>query len=223
LGLSFPEENLIFAIERNIQDIDQLITEVKKVLPNGGVLWIESLQWLAPEAHGSNKIVGSFMAKLVRYCQSNGFTIIANVHTPKAKEHEQYAEPRQRISGPMAWAGAAETIILVERIKPKNAALSTNKRRVLLLPRCGPEKEMTFEMNSVGHMVCSSGPALISSDMKLEAVLHNTTPAEEFGVEDLATKATVSPQTAYRWLADTREAGRVEKLAQGKYRKVQPN
>lgn len=220
LALPFPESNMIFALDRGIENIDQLMLEAKKLLPDGGTLWVEALQWLAPEARGSNKIVGRFMNELVRHCQGNNFTLPMSAHTPKAKRNEEYAEPRQRVSGPMAWAGAAETIILVERMEPEDA--SDTRRRVFILPRNGPEESLTYEMDSKGHMIPFIGKQGEDSVSVLDVFLASLRLGEPFCTGDLKKKGK-SDGAVSRWLKRMIHCGLVRQVGYGQFERTETN
>jgi hypothetical protein len=87
--------------------------------------------------------VADFLANLTSLCVREDITIIGVMHSPKMKEDEAYGNPRQRISGSVAWAAYCETVVLVEPVSPDDP---NSPRRLLILPRniSAVEKTLKF-------------------------------------------------------------------------------
>ena len=83
-------------------------------------------------ANPKGHIVDRFIEQLTYRVQKHDLTLIGIVEQPKMKPKDRYGNPRQRISGPVAWGHHCSTVITIEPIDEDNP--SNPKREIWVIP-----------------------------------------------------------------------------------------
>ncbi len=190
--------------------------------PTSHLLVIEGFGSLVPGSKTSDYgAVAKFLHECRRLCEKWDLTLLGSLHATKVKDSEKISNPRQRILGSVAWAGFADLILVIDEEDPEDKA---NRNRILhVLPRDHERFVIKYSMDSKGH--------LLSLDDQLEADLGSILDVElaklpfdqEFSTRDLlnmAFRVSVSRPSTYRWIDETLESGRLERVSRGNYRRV---
>lgn len=188
--------------------------------PDIRVFFIEGFATKVPDGKiNDQKIVADFLGQLQELCEARNITIFGVVHTAKTREKDRYDNPRQRISGTIAWAGYSETIVIVEPKSPDNPADTT--RRLMILPRNAPE--VTKEFAFVNGELIEKKPPKPAQD-QVAAWLVQQPVGREFAPEAVVL-ATGLPKTTVGEILKRMSDGAVkaiERVRHGVYRKVDP-
>lgn len=104
---------------------------VDRAYPQAELIVVEGFQDLVP-GQGRKTEVREFLSAVSAYLNPspqhpNGLTILGVVESPKLKPHEQYSNPRQRVSGPSGWGYHASTILLIESAARDDSFLTGNR------------------------------------------------------------------------------------------------
>lgn len=202
-------------------DVFPKLTNFYGYRPN--FVYIDGFTSLVPQGKlNEYQIVAKWLANLQMYAQRKNLTIVGACHTTKVREGEAFKDPRQRIAGSVAWAAYSESVVILE-----GYGNNPHKRRVILLPRNGPEEGLFMEFQQDGSLKIADG----SKDSQLadQFVLGNIYNAlglktgEEIYYLKLwleAQKKQVNKRTFDRWLAKQVESGGLERVKKGVYVKV---
>lgn len=210
-----------------LASIRTFLTSIKQFLPEGGVLFIDGfaiLSSLFPASPSNSKSkdanyggVSAFLIELARECIKHDITIVGTAHSPKTKENDKIPNPRQRVLGSVAWAGCAETIVIIE--PTDEADIDNPARMVLILPRNSSPIQLEMAFNDEGRLVERIEATIISLDYWLK----EQTPGFIFSNEDLyniGKHKNVSKRTCGRWLAGAKKDGRVISPTRGTHQKT---
>jgi AAA domain len=188
-------------------------------LPPRRLLIYDGFASLCPDGKISDyNTVSTWLGDLADYCRDMDLTIIGLVHSTKTKKGEEFANPRQKILGSVAFAGFSETVFCVEPKSPEDP--NDSRRYLYVLPRNSKEQRFLMAFDDAGRLVERSegGSGEEGMDFVLESFL---TPGREFGTREFvawAIRKNVPERTAERYLVRAVDRGEVRKLSQGKYR-----
>jgi len=186
---------------------------VHEICPDVRLLVIDGFLTLLPEGNPNNNVaVAEFLRLARKLCQKFDLTLLGIVHTPKMREGEDYANPRQRISGGVSWAAFSDLVILVE---PEDSRDPENPNRVIsVLPRQSAEYQFTLR-NVEGKLVDIEAETNLAN---LETSVENSPEGTIFTTSDLATLAgAASRATLFRWIAQATALGLLVKSGRGRY------
>lgn len=188
-------------------------------------VYIDGFTSMVPQGKLNDyQVVAKWLANLQMYCQRKNLTILGACHTTKVKENEAFKDPRQRIAGSVAWAAYSETVVIIESF-----GNNPHKRRVLLLPRNGPEDGVYMEFQQDGSLKVSDSSR--DSVMADQFVLGNLFNGLGLGMgEEIyylrlwgeAQKKQINRRTFDRWLAKCVDLGKLERVKKGVYVRTQP-
>jgi hypothetical protein len=143
------------------------------------------------------------------------------LHCAKTKENERYLNPRQRISGSVAWAAFSETIFLLEPIKPDNP--HDDRSTLTVLPRNAKKFVKDFTFNDRGQLIeCSIQEEQDKYNILL-SLIPTDQPLTRDHILDLAFNLGISRASCDNWLKDCLENGTIHKPEYGKYCRTRPN
>jgi hypothetical protein len=220
--LKIPNESFrkASAVDSGYHDIGQILRAMNNLAPRPQFLYLDGmLNLLPPKVHpNDNRAVSGWLADLTRLCKKENMTLMGSLHSPKMKADDWYDNPRQRISGGASWAGFADTVILVEPVSPDDPS-QMHHRRLIILPRNHKEIVKNLAFNDQGRLVESDE---ILNDDLFYAFLISIKPGATFHVERILSvfSGTISPKTVHRMLEERIQAGEIERLSKGTYRKI---
>lgn len=121
----------------------QIVIDAKKKFPVAKLVVFEGIATHVPDGKLSDyKIVAKFLRELGALCEELDITILGVVHSPKVKEKDKYANPRERIMGSTAWGAYSELIMFLEPLNPDGAS---SLRTFWILPRNAREEKFTLD------------------------------------------------------------------------------
>lgn len=99
--------------------------------PQAEIIVIEGFQDLC-QGQGRKNEVRAFLSDVSASLEPtaqrpNGWTVLGVVESPKMKPHEQYANPRQRVSGASGWGYHSSTILLIEDAAKDGTFMTPNR------------------------------------------------------------------------------------------------
>jgi hypothetical protein len=138
------------------------------------------------------------------------------LHSPKMKEDAEYLNPRQRISGSVAWAAFSSTILLMEPLITEEVKTAP-VRRLYVLPRNRVEFHRDYQFNSEGRLVEIQDELM---ETLFVAFLESKKPGDLFTRADVEDRfaGKLASATITRYLQKAVADGRIERLKQGVYR-----
>lgn len=214
---------LSLAERRDIVTIGGVVAAAKIHVEGVRVLFIDAIAVLVREGRTNDyAVVADFLRECAQICAREDITIIALVHAAKVKEGEKFLNPRQRILGSVAWAGFSDTVILIEPATPEDA--TSDERTVLILPRNAPAEELAMGFNQEGRLEIRQIDELVS-DLLTKRVLPAMEPDRVYHINEIWTMAAdrgikTSRKTVQRWLAWQIEAGKIEMVKRGHYKRT---
>jgi hypothetical protein len=182
--------------------------------PAARVIFIDGFATLMddPSKLSDYGTVAPFLINVARICKRMKITIVAVVHSAKTKEGEQFLNPRQRVLGSVAWAGFAETIVVIEPTKPED--VENQERRVMMLPRNWKESEHIYVLDDNGRLV---EPTV--DDDAFETRFKATKVGVNVATKDMLEWSDKHRTTVTRWIAAKVSSGQLEYVSKGVYRK----
>jgi hypothetical protein len=208
------------AVDSGLHDMRDILKAMSVVTPRPQFLYIDGmLNLLPPKVHpNDNRAVSGWLADQTRMCKKEDMTLLGSLHSPKMKTDDWYANPRQRISGGASWAGFADTVILVEPVAPDDPS-QMHHRRLLVLPRNCKEIIKNLAFNDEGRLV--EVEEVLNDDI-FYAFLLTIKPGASFHVERIMSvfSGTISSKTVQRMLEERIQAGEIERVSKGIYRKI---
>ncbi len=221
VGVVFPVFSLV---DHDLIDKDLIDMIMPRLTSSCGhkpdFVYIDGFTAMCPGGSLNNYIlVAKWLARLARYCERMGITILGACHTTKTKEGEKFLNPRQRIAGSVAWAGFSETVIIIE---PPDDSKSDATRLVSLLPRNHPAEHLTLTFDSKGRL---SPPDKIKhqeevTSFLMDGIMENFTAGEEVSFRQLwglGEKKGMNKRTFQRWLMRYVGCGKLIKQSKGAY------
>lgn len=204
--------------DKMIRSLNAVITEARKRVPNVKLLIIDALAMLVPEGRINDyKITADFLTDASSLCEHHDITIIGLLHSPKTREGEEYANPRQRIMGTVAWGGFADTVIMIEPCKENGS-----ERMVTLCSRnCGDEEHF-YRFSEEGLLETIHAPDDQTADIldlqllpliKADKTYRRTEFMELIG--QLGIKCSLA--SLKRWIEGKLKTGQFEKVGYGLY------
>lgn len=219
-----PNFPFVSGIELGLNSVESIADYVCKRAPTIRVLFVEGFAALAPASKSSHdySATARWLSSTMKLSSSRDLTFFGSVHSPKMREKERYANPRQRILSSVAWAAFTETIILVELVNEED---ENSLRRITLLPRNVPAQ--SFEMAFKDGLLVPATPQQLDSvsAMLMGQYIGRFRPDDIFttaqAVEYGETK-NLSKSTVMRWLQAAVECQILYKIGHGRYRVLPP-
>jgi len=223
VGVEFPVFSLV---DRDLVGADL----TSKVFPQLSSLYgyrpdfiyIDGFTGLVPGGHINNySVVAKWLAMLARYCENKKVTILGACHTTKVKEGEMFKDPRQRITGSVAWAAYTEGVIILDTVEGDDNA---NRRVVTLLPRNNPTEiiPMTFDAEGKLQMPESVRVRGESTAFILNGIIENVKDDGGYvtfmRLKKMAENNKISNRSLERWLAGKVKEGILVREGRGMYR-----
>jgi len=131
LGLSPGDIPLLAAYATGVDTLDwekifnAIIASGKKV-----IVWEGFGRYVGANPKGF--VIDRFLENVIHQVQKYDLAIIGIVEEPKMRPKDRYGNPRQRISGPVAWGHHCSTIITIEPLDEKSP--SNPRREIWIIP-----------------------------------------------------------------------------------------
>lgn len=121
MGIDPADVPMIPAFGKDDKAINKIMLTAVAMNPRPQLLVIEGFSDLVG-GHDTRRDVRAFLSNVSAYCNNSvefpdGLTVLGIVETPKMKPAEQYANPRQRVSGVSSWGFHTSTVMLIEYLK----------------------------------------------------------------------------------------------------------
>lgn len=199
------------------------IARVHDLHPELDILFLDAIGMAFTGDSASLSEVSKFIRAMVRELHSRPrpLAVFALHHMGKVKKGNEYAAPRSRIHGSVAWAATSETVILIEPEKEEDAA---NPHRIITLcPRNAPERVFTYTFDEDGRLVqaASLKPGKTKFECLLDWIqtLDDATDIPGAKIEAEATRLEISRPSHYRYIADLCEQKVLIKVRRGVYQR----
>jgi len=211
-----------------------LETLVRDNCKPGDLCFIEPLNFFHRD--GENKTgnvndfiqVAHFLMRIGKLAIQEKVTIVGSLHSSKAKVGEGYAVAREKILGSVAWAAFTSTVIIIEPNAPDQT--EDPGRSIHLLPRNSAPKVLNYMADPANGMLVPMSATAIGKSAglwtKMNEQLQTWPSNKQITSADILTWAEfvgLSRATAFRWLKQTVEDGKLECVEHGVYRKTIPN
>jgi RecA-family ATPase len=196
-----------------------MLKQIRLLHPEAKLVLIDAIGLLLEGGNDYHK-AGRFITAMTRQCASSDLTILAQHHSPKQPKDSGYANPRQRLSGSVAWAGTVETIILVEPAEEGNP--ENRDRTIFLCPRNDSEQKLDYTTDMEGRLV----PRISDEDRKKGDIetefdaAFNTLPSGPIHVSQLRgifELIRVKERYGYKLIKAKLDDGSLEKIGYGGY------
>jgi RecA-family ATPase len=225
--VAFPYYSLLDA-ETKVETVEELIVSLQERRPELKVFIIDGLAMMAPDNFRGidYQSVSKFACALSRLCHKKEITIIAVMHSPKQHSNERYDNPRQRVSGSVAWAAIANTIFLVEPFSDTDKN-QRHRRTLLILPRNAAEESHDIMFDKSGRLVDVPADPKEEQDIKItvsamDGWLELLPAGAELKMDDLLDAAEdkgISRRSIFRWVESCLERGKLLRVGRGRYQK----
>jgi hypothetical protein len=225
-----PAATILSAINDDIPlDIDSMYHIAEQYVPGVEVFIIESFLRLFRVADDKKTMlqpgnindylqVSDFLTTLTRKCMQLGITLMCSTHTTKMRERDLIFSPRERLLGSVAWGAYSDTLVYIGPVKLQDEI--NNNRRLYIMPRNSAPAEFVYQFDQDGRLVETTQDA---NDSRLDKYLYEEVNDEtEFTrqeVDNWAALQDISKQTVTRWLSNLVDAGYLERVVRGRYRK----
>jgi len=200
LSLGWSVQTIVQRIPRDTELV--LIEAVAALVPGGDISDYHSVLMLGRQLGAASQIARR---------AGRDLSFWGTTHSPKLKGGESFIHTRDNIIGSAAWGAIAGTIVHINE-QPNG------QRKIEILLRDGPAESMDVEFTSQGHLV----PADIAdSKVVLGGWLKQFPPGADLRSEQIlerAAKSDFSRATAYRWLKEQVETGRLLESKPGLYK-----
>lgn len=196
---------------------DSIVKAMDILLPKtGGVLILDGMQFLAPFRNdmGQFQTIGTFVRHIRQQAQKRNITCIGVCHNAKAHKGEEYAHPRDRIMGSVAWGASTGTLMALEN---KNSEDKT----LWVCPRTAPEYQLTISRTKDGIIFVRNENEDTDSNLELTSQLAEVPPGTLLKRETVliwAAEAELSESTAEKWLNKQVKTGALSREGRGTYR-----
>jgi RecA-family ATPase len=202
---------------------DGAIDRFIELHPETDILFLDGIGMAFQGDSSSLSEVSKFVHRLVRKLAilPHPLTIIALHHMAKTKKGNEYAKPRERLHGSVAWAATCETCILIEA---EEADLSSPARTITICPRNAPERVFTYEFDEDGRLQRAADPD--KRPNKLEQLLDSLAVDIQYTfteIEEIATKLDISERTWKRYLNQLCMDNRIRRVKRGVYERAKSN
>lgn len=201
----------------------QVVENALKRFPDAKLIVFEGIATYVPDGKLHDyKVVAKFLRDLAALCQARDITILGVVHSPKVKEKDKYANPRERIMGSTAWAAYSELIMFLE---PKDPDAGTSLREFWILPRNAREEKFVMDWKD-GMLVPLKTQSKRSNYERFMEFLSVVPDGGTFTKNDLETSTSMADSSVRFELTkamSTHLVERVEGAAAGTYRKKAAN
>jgi hypothetical protein len=199
--------------------IQNIIRICAQNFPDRPLLFIDGFAALIEDSSNYRQ-AQQLLRKTTRSCIRHNRTVLASVHSPKAKEGQTYNNPREQILGSQAWAGFSDLVIAMQ---PADLKDPTNPRRLVHVCSRSLAGDYTIKMIlQNGRLVLDDSIERDLYSLLLQWLLKipydRQIPTREiltYGVKDCA----LSLRSVERWIEEQVENGVLERVAKGLYRR----
>lgn len=216
--LNIPNPIPILNARSITTSMETVIQRSRDLVPGCKLIFIEAIIRFVPEGKMNDyKIVSDYLTYLGLLCEKYDVTLVAITHAPKTHENEHYANPRQRLSGSVAWGAFTETVILIEPDGEEDGRL------ISVLPRNGEEMTYTYAFEKgILKEVSPEGTTFDLLDKHALPALKPDTLYPRLEILELVGQFHIkcSEKTVQRWLNDKVRIGRMEKITRGVYKLI---
>lgn len=216
---SFPFSSSLETKDGNDYTLETIMIECKKRFPDHPLLFIDGMGALVGESKEYYD-VQRFLTSGTRLCLKHNITVIGSVHSPKTREGQTYSNPREQVLGSQAWVGFSDLLISVQPGDPKDP--SSNRRLVHV---CSRSTAGDFTVK----MILSNGILVVddSIERELYSLLDEwlkkqdhvrIIPTREiilYGVKECS----LYERAIERWIEEKVDAGTLERVSRGKYKR----
>lgn len=205
-----------FGYPTNVQGITQAMP---KLLPHGGVLCLDGMQIICQDGNNYNS-VANFTRSLRMAAEHYKITVIGLCHNAKAKQGEEYAHPRDKIMGSVAWGATVGTVLGLDN-------KSDVDKTLWVCPRTSHEYSVILSREKSGKIILRNEDDDTVNSMTLTARLDELEPGSKveratmlaWGVD-----AGLSETTVERWITkQCVKNGKLQRVGRGMYAKPQLN
>lgn len=159
------------------------------------------------------------LIKLERICSRLGVTVLGTAHMSKQKgKEDRYLRPQDRILGSTAFAGYTDTQMYL--LSPDD--LDTEYYGFGWIPHNAPSETFMFTRDSQGLFVPYEMPDKVQDQLHIYAMISEDpvgTRTKEI-LKACQDQINISKATFYRYLTEMKEAGKIEKIGHGSWRRV---
>lgn len=203
-------------VDDNLNNIESVIVKIRAAHPKVEVLFIDGFLSLLPGGKiNEYGTVSSWLKSLNRTCKKLHITLVGIVHTSKVKEGEAYLNPREQLMGSAAFAGFADTIIV---LKPMDVEeITTQRRRLWLLPRGSAAELYEYEFNGKGELLPVAPLPPSDPSARIRGFLREMKRGETFTFDEVFGLCKISRSQVHRILGTLSRAGLIERLKKGEY------
>lgn len=167
----------------------------------------------------SSKEVGTLFKRLTTIAQELNVTILIVHHTAKTKTDAIYANPRQRMSGCMAWGGYSNLNLIFE--EAQEADPTHPIRTLYVCPRNGANLKLRFIQDENGCFLAAPETKKEKTTVAQQHAAFNQMEFGEFTLSECFDRmGQPSDGAIHRRLAQYLKLNCIEKVLAGKYRKV---
>lgn len=219
-----PDASRIYSVYDNWkhqQNYTGVIQSMPRLLPKGGLMVIDGLQMLYGSG-GTNdyNLVANFIRSLRMAAKAHNITLLGLCHNAKAKQGEEYAHPRDKIMGSVAWGATVGTVLALEN-------KTDTDKTLWVCPRLAKEYQLTLSREKNGMIYVRDEDDDTKSALVLNTRLMELVEGNEIDRATImmwALESNISEATADRWLTkQIGKKGRLERVGRGKYRKMSTN
>lgn len=196
------------------------IEDIPADFPNCSTIIIDGLGLTIPTGKTNEYcIVGNY----VRYCgtvaERYQRTLLATLHSPKARLGEGISNPRMGALGSIAFPGIGEAMMQVEHsdlTKPEDP-----NRFIRIMPHDGPALQSNWMFTDTGLLIECQDPTAQADDNDLMLSLLTLLPHKFSSSEavQMADGLAISRRSTYRYLSALVDLGKIIQVKHGHYEK----
>lgn len=213
-----------FALPRCSRDERTVSTTVAKVLERFGhalkLIILDGFSALCPGRINDHRDVSQLLADAAHLCRREDLTIIGCIASAKSREEGGYVSPRDRVLGSIAWMESTETKILIEPMKPSKPL--DPHRLITVMPQHEAPQEFYYRFDASGRLIPTElNVCAVELDEWL-ATIPLEDPVYTHTILEVSAALGISRASAFRWIDDKLETGRLIRIARGAYRIAVP-
>lgn len=217
---NFPDLNIRW---RSIRGKGSSMAGIVDSYPEVKLFIIDGISTLVQD-HNSYGSIQTFLCNTGELCTNRSITILGSLHSPKTKQNEKYLNPRQRVSGSVAWAAFTETVFVLEPLNPDKP--EDTHRELFICPRNYREMRCLYEFYPDGRILPAFNP--IIEDLKetyqtvlefIETAYHkrNKTPVSRKSIVEEGERIGISPSAIDRAIDKLKKVEAIACVGYGTY------
>lgn len=190
-----------------------------QLLPHGGLLCVDGLQIICPDGNNYNA-VASFTRLIRKHAAKNNITVVGLCHNAKSRPGEEYAHPRDKIMGSVAWGATVGTVLALEN-------KTDSDKTLWVCPRTAREYSVLISRDESGRVFIRDEDDDTMTCLTLNAKLLEIDDGAQLKRGDIIAwglDAGLSEATVDRWI--TKQAGKngkLQRIGRGVYAKPHKN